>query len=267
MMNGSWQWTSRGTDGKQRGGWTRGFTLIELLVVIAVIALLISLILPSLGAARKTTWNVLCQNLLRQQGLAIQSYLDEQKDPIFPKLDDSGQFYQVRMVDVLNPYLSNAGSVAFTCPAAQGLASVRAPQNITFLGGGGRFYTEPFFNPGGQLPVTKWTEYWFNDSQANNGPSTFKIPHGVSGQRTRYMKWPQFIVWATDAPDEFPRHRGPKGISRSANSNTRIENTGKNNFLFADQGIKQIEVVDYLEGSDPVGSIEKFYNWGHVYPR
>jgi prepilin-type N-terminal cleavage/methylation domain-containing protein/prepilin-type processing-associated H-X9-DG protein len=59
-----------------------GFTLIELLVAIAIIALLISILLPSLGAARKTARNVICQSNLRQMVIAHTTYADSNKDAI-----------------------------------------------------------------------------------------------------------------------------------------------------------------------------------------
>src|SRR5438067_10029090 len=88
-----------------------GFTLIELLVVIAIIAILISLLLPSLAGARRTTWGVICQSNLRQIGMSTQSYLDDQKDPIFLNLRPDAKKTDVRdytnAVRQLQPYVAN----------------------------------------------------------------------------------------------------------------------------------------------------------------
>jgi len=55
----------------------RGFTLIELLVVISIITLLVSILLPSLGAARKLARQTVCASNLRNMVLGVQVYAHE----------------------------------------------------------------------------------------------------------------------------------------------------------------------------------------------
>jgi prepilin-type N-terminal cleavage/methylation domain-containing protein len=60
----------------------RAFTLIELLVVISIIALLIGILLPALGAARRSAQSVVCKSNSRQLLTAIALHNSNRKDRI-----------------------------------------------------------------------------------------------------------------------------------------------------------------------------------------
>ena len=61
----------------------KAFTLIELLVVIAIIAVLMGILMPSLGCVRKQARTVACQANLKHWGLIFKMYTD----------DNDGKFY------------------------------------------------------------------------------------------------------------------------------------------------------------------------------
>src|SRR5262249_8539493 len=107
------------------------FTLIELLVVIAIIAILAAMLIPALAMAREKARSISCVNNLKQIGVGLVMYSDDNSDLLVPAEYDvhNGAPYQEGWPTLLYngkylPALKSAtfytvaeGSMVFRCPA------------------------------------------------------------------------------------------------------------------------------------------------------
>jgi prepilin-type N-terminal cleavage/methylation domain-containing protein len=122
----------------------RAFTLIELLVVIAVIALLAGLLFPVFARAREKARQTTCASNLRQIGLAVFQYAQD-NNGVFPYGGDPDDLYTNNLAGTswatlpplplltvpLSPYVKDKR--VWDCPDDTGYTMVGSYEDVPLL--------------------------------------------------------------------------------------------------------------------------------------
>lgn len=221
-----------------------GFTLVELLVVISIIALLVSILLPSLKKARDQAKDTLCKANMHQLGLSVQYYVQDSSDHLLwiPGVPIGGgnpyhkaPFKQYRQILQLWPYLKDLK--VYQCPKAKspnakggqpGARTITADEFVAMMDSASPSMSQYFAVKSDPLvkdfvkrrefadvsiaeftdPSTKLLKGIYTEYWFNDwNDGAGDIP-AISGNLMNKIPFPELSAMFSDALPQRPRHNG-----------------------------------------------------------
>ncbi len=229
------------------------FTLIELLVVIAIIGVLVALLLPAVQKVRESANVVVCKNNLKQIGLALTMYVDN--NGVFPPDSDTVLDYNKCWVYLISPYLENVRTT-FICPAdPKGYDRLHVDPLNRFQGTS--YVLNNYLNPDPDDPTNPdtvrnlqqmactsrmITVFTGSDQRGPNWTEDHAHCRSWFGNHPDPYTWTQIV--AGIEPDRFA------GVRGDTDKNPLHHTSGYANYLYADGHVEAIQASQIKEWAD-----------------
>jgi len=207
----------------------KAFTLIELLVVIAIIALLLAILMPTLGKVKQQARKLICSSNMRQMGIALGAYFVENRDHLPDSscyISDPDKYW----INVLSDYLGE--DLLFQCPS---------DRSKNFVD-----WNRPLDE---QPPDARWSSFALNvllDSQCQRCGGRYN--------NIKTIPKPQHCIYVSESPSSWTSedHVHPEmwlySIDQAKGNVAWDRHSERSNYLFADGHAELLE-------------IEKTYTW------
>lgn len=214
----------------------KAFTLIELLVVVAIIALLISILLPSLSRARELSKRLVCAANLKGIGTSFKIYANDNEEswPIAPFNDQAAfiNWYIFNDTGATNQYQSLQYSTAVGAVPGRRSPSVPSQgpgtptttlsttRSLWVLVRSGEVTPKQFICPssGDQVDAEANIDLYYDFADYDNISYGYQVPYGPFDSRASESSDPRLSVAADKGPYSTATPANPAGISATGST-------------------------------------------------